>query len=222
MLVLGINTAGISLSLTLMRDNVVVAHRGFEDRRGQSEVLLPLLGSVLREINAKANDLDGIAVVSGPGSFTGLRLGLSAALGLSRALGCPVTGFDRFSLLRSWAEKQLQDKGLDKTHHPAIILVSLRPELYVELEKGKPQMILADTLGERVLASPDTNTPDAQWVLIGDAIERIPHTISELPMPDEAELAAQRAGLLLAQGGKLPPATPYYLRAPDITLTKPA
>lgn len=218
MLILGLNTSGLSLSLTLLETRDVIAHRNYGERRGQSEMVLPVIESALREAGRNLNDIKAIAVVAGPGSFTGLRLGIAAGLGLSRSLGIPAGGFNRFSLLRDWAESKAQPQNTSR--FPVIVLESLRRELYVELHRDSPAMLTAEELAEALSEPPDAANPDQQWTLLGDATEKVPHTLPELPMPDEDELAARAAEKLLARGETLPPLSPCYLRAPDISQSK--
>ena len=215
MLILGLNTAGVALSLCLVERGRVLAQRSFEDRRGQSEVLLPLLGSALCEAGRAMDDLDAIAVVTGPGSFTGLRLGLAAALGLGRALGCPLGGFDRFSVLRDWAHAQESCAGL----HPVIVLESLRKELYAEIDADKPEMLCAEDIAVR-LAAPSAS--GGRYVGLGDGMSRVhvPPDVLTFPPPDEAELVAFAAERLLEKGRELPSVEPLYLRAPDVSFPK--
>lgn len=72
-------------------DGRVAGHIG-EGSTSRSEDLLPAVEALLREANATARDIGRIAVSLGPGSFTGLRIGIASALGLSKALKCEVVG----------------------------------------------------------------------------------------------------------------------------------
>src|SRR5262249_56921027 len=60
--------------------------------RGHAEALLPLLQRVLQQANFGLSDIDRIAVTTGPGSFTGLRVGIAAARGLALAAEKPAVG----------------------------------------------------------------------------------------------------------------------------------
>ena len=78
-------------------DGTPVARRTWEAGRGHSESLLPTLESLLRDIGVRVNDrgaVSGIAVGIGPGSFTGLRVGLATAKVLAYSLGVPIVGVD--------------------------------------------------------------------------------------------------------------------------------
>ncbi len=67
--------------------------------RGQAERLLPLLGEALAAGGAEWRDLDAIAVCTGPGNFTGLRIAVAAARGLAFGLGIPAIGVTRLEAL---------------------------------------------------------------------------------------------------------------------------
>src|SRR6187455_666726 len=60
--------------------------------RGHAEALMPLIARVMRQANIPFSALDRIAVTTGPGSFTGLRVGISAARGIALAAGKPAVG----------------------------------------------------------------------------------------------------------------------------------
>lgn len=71
--------------------------------RGQAEALLPMVARVMRAADLRFSDLDRIAVTVGPGSFTGLRVGLAAARGLALASGRPAFGVTTLSALAASA-----------------------------------------------------------------------------------------------------------------------
>ena len=76
----------------------IVAERFEEMKKGQAERLLPLLEEVLGEVGAVWEELDAIGVGVGPGNFTGIRISVSAARGLSLALGIPAIGVSTFEV----------------------------------------------------------------------------------------------------------------------------
>src|SRR4051812_13794195 len=105
MLVLAIDTAGPDCAVALARsdaDGVQVLARVSENIvRGHAERLMPIVESVLRQASRSFRDLDRVAVTVGPGSFTGVRVGIAAARGLALALGIPAVGvgtLDAFAL----------------------------------------------------------------------------------------------------------------------------
>lgn len=91
MTLLAIDTAGPRLQLALLRYDVIDTL--IEPmQQGQAERIFPAIAALLGRNSATYRDLNRIAVTTGPGSFTGLRIGLSAARGLGLALGIPVVG----------------------------------------------------------------------------------------------------------------------------------
>lgn len=84
MKVLGIETSTVICSVGLIVDDRTI-HRSLREDRIHSEKLLTLVDDVLTEGGCRADALDGVAVARGPGSFTGLRIGVSAAKGLVMA-----------------------------------------------------------------------------------------------------------------------------------------
>ena len=70
----------------------LIAHESQAMKRGHAEALMPLIGRVIKEAGIAFADLDRVAVTTGPGSFTGLRVGLSAARGIALAANKPVVG----------------------------------------------------------------------------------------------------------------------------------
>jgi tRNA threonylcarbamoyl adenosine modification protein YeaZ len=98
-LVLAFDTSASHCAAALVRGPHVLARCDEAMDRGQAERLLPMLEEMLAEAGAGWRDLDGLGVCTGPGNFTGLRLGVAAARGLALALGVPAVGVTRFEAL---------------------------------------------------------------------------------------------------------------------------
>jgi len=79
--------------------------------RSASERLIGAVRELVSQGGAKLRDLDAIAVVHGPGSFTGVRVGVSAAKGLCEALGLPVVAISRLAVLAEAAREELGQKA---------------------------------------------------------------------------------------------------------------
>lgn len=97
-LILAIDTSAAQCAVAVV-DGDRVAVRSVEMTRGHAEALFPMIEEVLAELGASYADLDRVAVCTGPGSFTGLRVGISAARGLALGRGIPAIGVTRFEAI---------------------------------------------------------------------------------------------------------------------------
>lgn len=183
---LAIDTAAARLQLALF-DGAHVEQLFEVMAQGQAERLFPALGELLDRAGRAYADLDRIAVTSGPGSFTGLRIGLSAARGLGLALARPVVGV------------------------PSLLALSLAAPA------GRPAAVLLDARrGEAYLqlfAAPGDPAGEAMLLPMAAARALVPTgaTLLETPFVDLALLAPFAAGLAPAA---YPPEA-AYVRAAD-------
>src|SRR5260370_17421200 len=94
MLILAIETALDACAAAVLDTDAskIVAQESQPMKRGHAEALMPLIARVMNASGVAFAALDRIAVTTGPGSFTGLRVGLSAARGIALAAGKPVVG----------------------------------------------------------------------------------------------------------------------------------
>jgi tRNA threonylcarbamoyl adenosine modification protein YeaZ len=100
--ILLLDTGSPLSSLALGGAGECYGHRSFPLRR-TAEELLPQLRGLLKEAGLSFADLGGVVALRGPGSFTGLRIGLATALGFHQALGLPATAVGTLPVLASWA-----------------------------------------------------------------------------------------------------------------------
>lgn len=95
-MILSFDTSAAHCAAALVSEDRVVALRHEEMARGQAERLFPLLGEMMAEASIGWPDLAALAVGTGPGNFTGIRVAVAAARGLSLATGLPAYGVDGF------------------------------------------------------------------------------------------------------------------------------
>ena len=92
MFVLGIDTATQVASVGILRTGEVLAEESRHERANHTETLLPLISKVLTQAGVTLPEIMGIGVSIGPGSFTGLRIGVASAKGLAYQSGLPIAG----------------------------------------------------------------------------------------------------------------------------------
>jgi tRNA threonylcarbamoyladenosine biosynthesis protein TsaB len=198
-LILAFDTAAAHCAAALVRGDAVLARRDEATDRGQAERLLPMLEEMLAEAGLGWAELDGVAVCTGPGNFTGLRLAVAAARGLAMALGIPAVGVTLFEALAD---------------RPGAVLVTLedrRGDLFAQTFRdgaplGPPAAVARDTLGPL----------PADTLCLGFAAAAIAAARGlaagvETTRADPAALARIAARRLHGA----PPPAPLYLRPPD-------
>jgi tRNA threonylcarbamoyladenosine biosynthesis protein TsaB len=165
------------------------------------------IGGLVRDAVAEAGGFDGIeriGVTVGPGSFTGLRVGLAFAQGLGAALGVPVVGISTLAALARTA-----DDGIGAT---AAVIDARRGQVYLQtFRDGVPAMAPAALALDAARDALSTN----DWVWAGSGATLVTDALSDAPLavPTPAALAA----LTIAANPASAPPTPLYLRAPDAT-----
>lgn len=90
MKILGLDSSGLVAGVAVVEDDVLLAEYTTNYKKTHSQTLLPMLEELKNMIDLDLDTLDAIAVASGPGSFTGLRIGSATAKGLGLALGKPL------------------------------------------------------------------------------------------------------------------------------------
>ncbi len=192
MLTLAFDTATDVATVALVRDDEVLGERASRAVR-----VLKDAEELLQETGLDANDVDGIAVGTGPGSYTGLRMGLVTARTLAISLGVPVAGVSTLDALAAGSPGAVP------------VIDGKRSEVFT-LVGGEP----------RCLAAVDLEVERGR-TYVGDGAVRYRGQISErggLVPPDEApeHVPWARSHALLARDfGPGDAAEPIYLRAPD-------
>lgn len=109
-LILNMDTATPVCSVALAQDGKLLALREKNEKNIHAEVLNGFVEEVLKEAQKSLKDLDAIAVSMGPGSYTGLRIGVSAAKGFCYSLDKPLIGVGTIDAMAHWAAHELNGK----------------------------------------------------------------------------------------------------------------
>src|SRR5258708_1313486 len=187
---------------------------------GQAEALMPLIARVMKASGIAFASLDRIAVTTGPGSFTGLRVGLSAARGIALAANKPVVGV---TTLTAYAAPVVSESG----EQPVISAIDARhDQVYFQVVSGNGSSLIRPRVApiEEALGASRFGAPH----LVGNAAkilaERWP---AQAPPPfkvdaQDAPDIAWVAWLGAAVSPNTAPARPLYLPAPDAKPPKEA
>jgi tRNA threonylcarbamoyladenosine biosynthesis protein TsaB len=181
--------------------------------RGHAEGLMPLIARVMERAELDFAALDRIAVTTGPGSFTGLRVGIAAARGIALAAGKPVVGL---TTLAAYAARLV---AADDTL-PVVVAIDARHDhVYLQVFGPGGRTIVAPRLAPlrealRIAATGAprlTGTAAAMLAAAWPAGERAPSLVDARRAPDIDWVA--RLGAAAPDTGA--PPKPLYLRAPD-------
>lgn len=98
-ILLAFDTSAAHCAAAVLCGDRIVAHRFEPMEKGQAERLIPMLDAVLAQAGLGWRDLTALAVGTGPGNFTGVRIAVAAARGLALSLGIPAIGVTRLEAL---------------------------------------------------------------------------------------------------------------------------
>lgn len=188
MLVLGIVTSLDACSVAIVRDGETLAHLHETMTRGQAERLAPMAREAALQAGVAFAELDRVTVTTGPGSFTGVRVGLSFARTLALSLNKPCVGVSTLEALA------LED-GEEGAR--AALIETPGASYFARYQDGAPQI------------APRPIERGEHEALVGDAKLKGPGVTVN------AALIAIRAARL---DPALYPPDPTYLRAPHVTL----
>ena len=220
MLILAIDTALDACAAGVLDTEAgkLIAQESQAMKRGHAEALMPLIARVIEQSGVAFAALDRIAVTTGPGSFTGLRVGLSAARGIALAANKPVVGV---TTLTAYAAPLVSQNG----EHPVISAIDARHDhVYLQVVSGNGSSLIRPGLAsiEEALDAARFGSPH----LVGNAARILadrwpaeappPFKVDPQPAPDIAWVAWLGA----AVSPNTAPARPFYLRAPDAKPTK--
>jgi tRNA threonylcarbamoyladenosine biosynthesis protein TsaB len=222
-LVLAFDATGFACSVAVAAGETVLARDRLATRYGQAERLLPMIDDVIRRASLLPSAIDLIGTTVGPGSFTGIRVSLSAARGIALATRARLIGVSGFEAVAANLARPI-------ARTPGYLLIALesrREDFYIQIfdraggSLSEPRTVMPALLG----AVLDESIGEAPVFVAGDAAERAAGALSRRPGTTVIGASAPDAGGVLRavrrrwrageRGGK---PLPLYLRAPDVTL----
>lgn len=208
MIVLGLHTTGPACELAVLRDGAILSERREEMRRGQDARLPDLTRMTLSEAGLEIADVDRIAVISGPGSFTGIRVGVAFARGLALATGRPVIGVTALEAALPAGQQGSALVALAAQRRP--------PDLTFWTQTFRSGAATADPVEYPLQTLKDLLTSHPHMVY-GDP-DALGPLLPDQPVHRAAPSAVRAAHVAEDMDPDLHPARPVYARAPDATL----
>ncbi len=225
--VLAVDTATRGMSVSVFSGGgCVVTHTG-DNMRDQAALLLPLIKTALQDAGLGFHDLDLLAAATGPGSFTGIRVGLAAMQGIALSADLPLAGFSNFEIYR-------RQYGAEDGNAVLVVLESHRKEAFCRLypaDGGAPEEPFQTDAAGVLQRYAGGKKP----AVIGNAVAVLEELsehgffVPRIPESFASEKSAQYLGRLAldafaAAEENLPelcagrPAVPFYIRPPDVNI----
>jgi tRNA threonylcarbamoyladenosine biosynthesis protein TsaB len=219
MLILAIDTALDACAAAVLDTEAgkLIAWESQSMKRGHAEALMPLIGRVIAASGTAFASLARIAVTTGPGSFTGLRVGLSAARGIALAANIPVVGV---TTLAAYAAPVVTQNA----EYPVVSAIDARHDhVYLQVVSGNGSALvrpcvapMSEAVNTWRFGAPHIVGNAANMLVENWPLHAVPQFKAE---PQAAPDIAWVGWLGAAVIPNTAPARPFYLRAPD---AKPA
>jgi len=213
--ILALDTSMGACSTALLRHDGVLFARQERMTRGHAEALMPMVADVMSESGVAFGALDRIGATTGPGSFTGVRIAISAARGLALVTGAKLFGVDSLTVMA----KQALATGIAGGAPFAVAIDARRGMLYFGLYDGA-----ARKLDGPLLIAPDHAAnllPGALRTAVGSGAATLAEAAASrgaliaARLLDLEPIATELAVLAKESGETLPVLRPLYLRPPD-------
>lgn len=179
MKILGIDTSTQVASVAVLDDNIVIGEFTINTKKTHSQKIMPMIENLLFDLEMEISDIDRIAVANGPGSFTGVRIGVTVAKGLAHANNIEII---TLSTLATMAFNYM-----DSDYIVCPLIDARRDQVYSAIysfENQKPvvkfedDIIMIDDLIDKLkLISDQTNQ---KVIILGDCVDKFETRIKDL------------------------------------------
>lgn len=175
MKILGIDTSSMAASVAVIEDNKLICEYTINTKKTHSQKLMPMIENMLNLSDLSIKEIDAVAICEGPGSFTGLRIGMATAKAIAHVNNIPVIGVNSLEILA--ANMNLCDKKI------CSILDAQRNQVYT----GRYQYVdgnlteikeIGIQLIEELLD--ELSQSKEEWILVGEAVYKYEDKIKEI------------------------------------------
>lgn len=178
MIILGIDTSSMVATAAVMSQEKLLAEYIVNNKKNHSEKMMQVIDRVLQDSGISPEDLDAVAVAKGPGSFTGIRIGMACAEGIAHALGKPMIGVNTLD--------GLSYNLMGESSFICPVVDAQRQELYASLYRWEDvrlnrlweyEVVKAAILVERLSALAE------KVVVLGDGVPVLKKALGEKELP---------------------------------------
>lgn len=175
MKILGIDTSTLAASVAVLEDDKLICEYTVNTKNTHSQKLMPMIENMLNLSNIDISEIDAIAICVGPGSFTGLRIGMATAKAMAHVNNIPIIGVNSLELLGT--NMDLCNKKI------CAILDAQRNQVYTGkyiLEDSKLKDLEEITIVpiDSLLEAIENDTE--QWVILGEAVYKYKEKIESI------------------------------------------
>jgi tRNA threonylcarbamoyladenosine biosynthesis protein TsaB len=220
--VLAVHSTTPYLSVAVSGENRVLCENVLPPGREHLENLAPMIASLMREVRIELEQVDGFAVAKGPGSFSGIRVGMAVVKGMALALGKPVAGISSLEIM-AWQTLKPGERGL-------AVIDARRDEMYTALyAKRRERLELLDgpILVSRANLKNFVQPHEEGLILCGDEVtegladmeRRLIRRPGQIPSAAACAILA-RQRFLNGEGDEIHSLAPLYIRRSDAEKNK--
>jgi tRNA threonylcarbamoyladenosine biosynthesis protein TsaB len=215
-------------SVAVWHEGKVLSHLQEQASTGEAQRLIPLIEAAMAQVGMDYRDLDGVAVTLGPGSFTGIRVGLATARGICLAAEKPLIGITTLEALAGDCPDPMILATVDSRRREPFVQIFYRASMTSDLDLfAEPHSLTGPMACEpELLASVVRASAEGPITVIGDCAteivqllrdDRIEASFGEPAAPNAASVARIAASRFTAaqKGSTLAVAAPLYLRPAD-------
>ena len=175
MKILGIDTSSNASSVAVIEDNKLICEYTVNTKTTHSQKLMPMIENMLSMSDINIKDIDAIAICIGPGSFTGLRIGMATAKAIAHVNNLPIIGVNSLEILGG--NMNLCDKNI------CSILDAQRNQVYTgryKFENGNIVEIQPVDVVEIENLLEEISKDNEEWILVGEAVYKYEDRITEI------------------------------------------
>jgi len=217
MKILSFDTTNATLSVAILFDKKLVAGKNILENNKHSEMLIPAIEECLSQAKIWYQDLDAIAFTNGPGSFTGIRVGLSCAKALAITTNLPVISINSLEAVAySYVNERKRILVVNDARLDEFFIQEFSTENNQLKPSFEPMMIAVEELKNFL--------PKEQFILAGSAKNMIKDNLENAIISDEEDFIDAKNIALLAAEKYLPnhdsKSSALYIRQPKISQRK--